>query len=266
MFGVLVTRTEYMDGVRSVDYTDPDLVLLDGDQLLRYRQFLMGYRIAGHQFPPLPPALMPSIDGLKHVYANRPHVLTIANNRGGIGKSTTALNLAYGLAQKGKTVLAIDLDPQANFTEMLGGRMRDLTSAHIGHYFAQSAELPLLVQHTPFEGIKRIAAHPDMSRVVTPPEHWIHSHFQFAHRVRHDSVQQHPLVGARGFDWVVIDTPPDMGFYTQAAITRQRTTSLLPRFLHVPEIMALRFWLKTDTKLRNKRVAPPTMCGSPLDL
>jgi chromosome partitioning protein len=219
VFGVMITRTGYLDDVLATNHDEPPLVLLDGDHLLRYHRFLSGYRLTGHRFPPVAPTLMPFIDSNKHLYATRPNVLTIANNRGGIGKSTTALNIAYGLAEKGNSVLAIDLDPQANFTEMLGGHVGALTKAHIGHYFVGNAELPQLVQKTPFARIKLVAAHPDMSKAVTPPEQWLPIQFRFAHLLRHPSMVSHPQAGDMGFEWVVIDTPPDMGFYTQAAIT-----------------------------------------------
>jgi cellulose biosynthesis protein BcsQ len=58
-----------------------------------------------------------------------------------------------------------------------------------------------------------------MSKALTNPEHWLPGHFRFAHLLRHSSITSHPQAGEKGFEWVVIDTPPDMGFYTQAAIT-----------------------------------------------
>jgi chromosome partitioning protein len=219
VFGIMITRTDYVDEVLATNYSDPPLVLLNGDQLLRYYQFLTEYRMEGHKFPVLAPTLMTSVDGIRHIYTKSPNVLAIANNRGGIGKSTTALNIAYGLAQKGKTVLAIDMDPQANFTEMLGGHIDTLSQAHIGRYFVGNAQLPHLIQRTPFAGIMLVAGHPDMSKAVTHPELWLQSHFQFAQLLREHSIVRHPQAGATGFDWVIIDTPPDMGFYTQAAIT-----------------------------------------------
>ena len=56
--------------------------------------------------------------------------IAIVNQKGGVGKSTTAVNLGAGLVRQGKRVLLIDADSQANLTEMLGWQQPD---EHAGH-------------------------------------------------------------------------------------------------------------------------------------
>ena len=60
-------------------------------------------------------------------------VIAVANQKGGVGKTTTAVNVSACLAVTGKRVLLFDLDPQANLTVHLGIRQPENLAANIGH-------------------------------------------------------------------------------------------------------------------------------------
>src|SRR6202051_2036239 len=87
-------------------------------------------------------------------------LLAIANQKGGVGKTTTAVNLSTCLAAKGKRVLLIDLDPQGNATSALGlegSAGQSIYEALIGH-----SEIKKKIVSTRFKGLSMIPAHLDL--------------------------------------------------------------------------------------------------------
>src|SRR3989338_7070123 len=82
-----------------------------------------------------------------------PQIITVVNQKGGVGKTTTAVNLGAYLAHLGKFVLLVDVDPQANATSGLG---IDHKSLEHGIYEAIIGEksLPAIIRHTSHEGYR----------------------------------------------------------------------------------------------------------------
>lgn len=134
-------------------------------------------------------------------------ILTTAVIKGGTGKTTTAAALAQAAAAAGKKVLAIDLDPQANFTFFIGADQNTPGSYQLLH----GAEPGQLIQQTA-QGIAAIAASPDLATERTTPAS--------AKRLQ-QAIE--PLKGE--FDLIIIDTPPQMGELTFNAL--QAATGLI---------------------------------------
>ena len=122
-------------------------------------------------------------------------IITTAVIKGGTGKTTTAAALAQCAADQGKKVLAIDLDPQANFTAMLSGR-QDGASLKALHG-APNINLKEIIQTTP-QKIDLLAGDPDLTAEKTT-----------AGSISRLKEALDPV--KRSYDLIIIDTPPQMG-------------------------------------------------------
>src|SRR6184192_611650 len=91
----------------------------------------------------------------------RPRTFAIANQKGGVGKTTTAINVAACLAEAGERALVVDLDPQANATSGLGER----ANGHSTYDLLDGAPLSELVKHTRFANLDLVPS----SRISRAP-------------------------------------------------------------------------------------------------
>jgi chromosome partitioning protein len=131
--------------------------------------------------------------------------ICIANNKGGVGKTTTAVNLAAGLARLGHRVLVVDVDGQANATYALTGRVHPVPSLY--DVLVGERKLESIVWKTNEEGVWLVPADGRLQRVDV----------EMAARPGREWRLARALHG-QAFDYIVLDTPPALGLLTQNAL------------------------------------------------
>lgn len=131
-------------------------------------------------------------------------VVTIVNQKGGVGKTTTAVNLAAYLVRMGKKALLIDIDPQANTSSGVGARVQK-GEEHIYHTLLDSSKFTQVVKPTAVDGLHAIPAHPDLAGAAVELVPLPRREF----RLREVVQQARDL-----YDIIIIDCPPSLGLLT----------------------------------------------------
>lgn len=140
-----------------------------------------------------------------------PKIIAIANQKGGVGKTTTTINLAAALAELGVRVLIVDLDPQGNASTGLG---LDVEARRFTVYDLLLDETPLrdVIQATAQDGLLIIPSTVDLSSADI--ELISNEKRSF---LLHDALRQ-PAMDGYGFDYVLIDCPPSLNLLTVNAM------------------------------------------------
>ena len=132
-------------------------------------------------------------------------IYALANQKGGVGKTTTAVNLAACLAEAGERVLVVDLDPQANATSGLGERANGVSSADL----LDGAPLATLAQTTRFSNLDLVPARADLAGTAA----------DLARRENADHYLAEALKDATDrYSFVFVDCPPALGPLTVNAL------------------------------------------------
>ena len=133
------------------------------------------------------------------------YICAIANQKGGVGKTTTTQNLGVVLARRGKRVLLVDLDAQGNLTDACGLEPQDMAATSY-HVLDGASALSDAVQQLE-EGLYLLPANIGLAV----------AELAFAGRMGRENLLRKALQGA-GYDYVLIDCPPSLGLLTVNAL------------------------------------------------
>lgn len=141
-------------------------------------------------------------------------VICIANQKGGVGKTTTTVNLAAGLAQLGSRVLIIDLDPQGNASSGLGIKRHENHENNIYQVLIGEKTIQEATQTTQTSGLKIVPANPDLVGAEIELVDMPHREYRLKEAIGKVAAE---------YDFVLIDCPPSLGLLTVNALSAANT-------------------------------------------
>jgi chromosome partitioning protein len=135
-------------------------------------------------------------------------IIVIANQKGGVGKTTTAINLSAGLARSGYKVLLVDLDPQAN-SSLSYLDLREVELSVYDLLVDPAVGFDQVIKESPVQGLQILPSRIALAKL----EATLLGEFDAPFRVK-DRIA--PLVGL--YDFIILDTPPTLGLITVNAL------------------------------------------------
>ncbi len=140
-------------------------------------------------------------------------IISVINQKGGVGKTTTVINLAAGLSMKGKKILVIDLDPQGNATTGLGLSNNSNSETTIYNVLNGNKKISEVVQPTSFANLNLITSNVDLSGLEVETAGDSRRAFKLK-----DELTAILNDSGSSYDYIMIDCPPSLSLLTIMAL------------------------------------------------
>jgi len=137
------------------------------------------------------------------------NIISVINQKGGVGKTTTVINLAAGLSIKGKKILVIDLDPQGNATTGLGLSNTENSDQTIYSVLNGNKKISEVIKSTKFENLYLVSSNVDLSGLEVETANENRRAFLLK-----DKIEKYISSSNNNFSYVFIDCPPSLSLLT----------------------------------------------------
>ena len=140
-------------------------------------------------------------------------IISVINQKGGVGKTTTVINLASGLSMKGKKILVIDLDPQGNATTGLGLSNTENSELTVYSVLNGNKKISEVIQPTKFDNLNLVTSNVDLSGLEVETA----GDSRRAFKLKDELASILNDAGA-SYDYILIDCPPSLSLLTIMAL------------------------------------------------
>ncbi|MBA3336652.1 MAG: ParA family protein [Chloroflexia bacterium] len=168
-------------------------------------------------------------------------IIAFFNQKGGTAKTTSTLNVAAALAERGRQVLALDLDPQASLTMATGVDIAALERSVYDLLLDETLRLDLVTVETTIPGVRLVPSHPDLAAAELELVNVLERERQLAYRLA--------AADLRGYDYVLIDSPPALNLLS-VNILVAASELVIPIEPHPLSLMVLRRLFETVSRIQ----------------
>ncbi len=172
-------------------------------------------------------------------------IISVINQKGGVGKTTTVINLAAGLSMKGKKILVIDLDPQGNATTGLGLLNTESSEKTIYSVLNGNKKISEVVKKTKFENLDLITSNVDLSGLEVETAGDSRRAFMLK-----DELASYLNDSRASYDYVLIDCPPSLSLLTIMALVSSNSL-VVPLQTEFFALEGLTQLMKTIDRIKN---------------